>query len=152
MTRKLGGITRMRHLHISPELFAALSMRAKQWHWPSTSKYVEFELRRTLGMPTEGHERTAESSVFCVEEWEGKHCIFVRHAGRRYVFRYAQKSAQMALETMTRLEKNFGKPKDIATDLAFNYWHCGYKPSFKFMQRTTQKDTWYIQEPDEVAA
>jgi hypothetical protein len=136
----------MRHLHVTPELYAKLYDRAREWKWKTVSAYVEHELRRILIMPTEGFERKV-SPAFCVEEWGGKHCIFVRHAGQRYVFRYAQSTAQIALEVMGRLEEKFGKPTDIATDLAFNYWLCGYAKEFKFMQRITQKDSWYIDDP-----
>lgn len=140
----------MRHLHLTPELYAKLYDRAREWKWKTVSAYVEHELRRLLVMPTEGFERKP-MPVFCVEEWGGKHCIFVRYQNNRYVFRYAQKSAAIGLEVMSRLERDFATRTDPQTDLAMNYWRTGYAPhAFKFMQRTTQKDSWYIDEPGAV--
>ena len=147
---KTRGATRMRHLHISSELHSRLHTMARQWHWPTTSRYVEHELRRMLNMDTTAFGRKHPPAVFCVEEWQGRHCIFVRFQNNRYVFRYAQNTAQGALEVMGRLERDFATRTDPATDLGMNYWLCGYVKEFRFMQRTTQKDSWYIDEPGAV--
>lgn len=71
-----------------------------------------------------------------------------------YIFRYAYDTEKRAREVRENLMKSFGKPKDIETDLAFNYWRiirsilgAGWTPDYT--QRTTQKNSWYIQDPSE---
>jgi hypothetical protein len=141
--------TRMRHLHLTPELYAKLHDRARNWHWKSTSAYVEHELRRLLEMPVEGFERKINPE-FKIETIEGHNCVFVRHAGVRYVFRYAQKTAIMALDVMNRLEAHFGQPNGVEADLANNYWRSPIGVKLKFMQRTTKTDAYYIDDPTAV--
>lgn len=146
---KARGKTSMRHIHLTPELYAKLWENARSWKWKSTSAYVEHEMRRILNMDTAGYERKPMPE-FCIEAIEGRHCIFVRRQGIRYVFRYAQNSASAALEVMERLSAHFGEPAGIETDLAANYWRSPIGLKLKFMQRTTQKDSWYIDDPSAV--
>jgi len=75
--------------------------------------------------------------------------IFVTWNGSKYVFRYAYDTEKQAIKVQANLKAGFGKPVDEYTDIRMNYWRYDpRKDNLQFVQRTTQKNSWYILQPE----
>ena len=83
-------------------------------------------------------------TVFKIEQYQDKFLCIVQFASRKYAFRYAYPTEQKANDVLGNLEKHFGFPSGIETDIKVNYFEFTKGTKFIFAQRTTQKDSFLV--------
>lgn len=84
---------------------------------------------------------------------DNKQVIICVREGLRYVFRYAYATMAQAEDVLRNIKQNFGEPVGEERDLAANYWRLSpvswlrEVENLQLIQRTTQKNSWYVQQP-----